>query len=141
MNPGKLNHRIKFSQEVSSANPNGSGGQVITFEPVVCSDTAPTDTTWGDLQPIKQYNQLAIEAGASLLNGDKMLVMRYRKNFTPTKSMIFEDLNNPGDVYTVHSISPYYPGQKAAFQNTESTVYKDQVFIFILGKKRDGDNS
>ncbi len=139
MNPGKLNHRIKFSQEVATAND--FGGQTVTFVPVVCSETTPTDTTWGDLQPIKQYNQLAIEAGASLLNGDKILIIRYRKNFQPTKSMIFEDLNNPGDAYTVHSISPYYPGQKAAFQNTEQKVYKDNVFIFILGKKRDGDNS
>lgn len=136
MNPGKLNHRIKFSQEVSTPNPNGAGGQIVTTIPVVCSETTPTDTTWGDLQPIKQWNQLAIEAGASVLNGDRTLVIRYRQGFYPTKSMIFEDLNNPGDIYTVHSILPTYPGSKSTFQNADAAVYKDQVFVFILGKKR-----
>jgi hypothetical protein len=65
------------------------------------------------------------------------LIIRYRKNFTPTKDMIFEDLNNPGDIYTVHAISPYYPGTKAMYQNSQQTVYKDNVFVFILGIKRD----
>jgi len=134
MNPGKLNHRIRFFQETSTQN--SSGGAVATNVPVVCSQTIPTDVTWGDLQPIKQYHQWAIEAGASVLNGDKTLVIRYRKAFTPTKSMLFEDLNNPGDIYTVHAISPFYPGTKSSFQNTEATVYKDQVFVFILGIKR-----
>lgn len=135
MNPGKLNHRIQFSQ-TSPSTPDASGGVNEIITPVVCSDTTPTNVTWGSLEPIKQYNQLAIEAGASILNGDKILVIRYRNMFQPTKSMIFEDLNNPGDIYTVHSITPYYPGTKASFQNTQAVVYKDQVFIFILGVKR-----
>lgn len=134
MNPGKLNHRIKFSQTTQTTNP--SGGQVVTEVAVVCSDSTPTDTTWGDLQPIRQYNQWALESGASVLNGDKILIIRYRKDFQPTKSMLFEDMETPGDVYTVHAISPYYQGQKQSFQNNEQTVYKDKVFVFILGKKR-----
>jgi len=134
MNPGKLNHRIRFFKEVSALN--SSGGAVLTETPLVCSQTAPTDVTWGDLQPIKQYHQWAIEAGATVLNGDKTLVIRYRSMFTPQKGYLFEDLNNPGDIYTVHAISPYYPGTKSSFQNTEATVYKDQVFVFILGIKR-----
>lgn len=134
MNPGKLNHRIRFMQEV--ATPDGNGGSVMTTEPVVCSETTPTDVTWGDLQPIKQWNQAAFEAGLSVENGDKMLIIRYRKNFQPTKSMIFEDLNNPGDTYTVRAISPYQPGSKSTFQNTDQTVYKDQVYVFIMGVKR-----
>lgn len=135
MNPGKFNHRIKFSQ-VTSGEANEYGGVDPTLVPVVCSQTDPTDTTWGSLEPIKQWNQAAIEAGANVLNGDKMLVIRWRSSFQPTKSMIFEDLNNPGEIYTVHSITPYYPGTKASFQNAQDTVYKDQVFVFILGKKR-----
>lgn len=135
MNPGKLNHRIKFTQTSSSA-PDQFGGVDEILTPVICSETIPTDVTWGSLEPIKQYNQLAIEAGASILNGDKILVIRYRKNFVPTKSMIFEDLNNPGDIFTVHSITPYYPGTKAIYQNSQETVYKDQLFVFILGIKR-----
>jgi hypothetical protein len=134
MNPGKLNHRIRFMQETVSFDD--AGGQTVTYTPVVCSQTDPTDVTWGDLQPIKQWNQLALEAGASVLDGDRTLVIRWRSSFYPTKSMLFEDLNNPGDIYTVHSILPYYPGSKSTFQNTDAAVYKDQVFVFILGKKR-----
>jgi head-tail adaptor len=136
MNPGKLNHRIKFSQQTGTPI-NEYGGSTPVYTPAVCSDTVPTDVTWGSLEPIKQWNQAAIEAGANILNGDKVLIIRYRKNFTPTKSMIFEDLNNPGDIFTVHSILPYYPGSKSSFENNQQTVYKDQVFVFILGKKRD----
>lgn len=134
MNPGKFNHRIRFMQETTA--PDGYGGVTVSFVPVVCSDNVPTDVTWGDLQPIKQWNQLALEAGASVLNGDRTLIIRYRKNFTPDKSMLFEDLNTPGELYTVHSISPYYPGSKSNFQNNDQQVYNDNVFVFILGKKR-----
>lgn len=134
MNPGKLNHRLQFSQEVSTQNIYG--GADIILMPVVCSQTVPTNVTWGSVEPIKQWNQVAMEAGASVLNGDRQIVIRYREMFYPTKSMIIEDLNNPGDIYTVHSILPYYPGTKSTFQNTEKTVYKDQVFVFILAKKR-----
>lgn len=135
MNAGKLNHRIKFSQIISGV-PDEFGGITPTIIPVVCSETSPTDVTWGSLEPIKQWNQQAMEAGANVFNGDKMLVIRYRSNFTPTKSMIFEDLNNPGDMYDIHSIIPYWPGAKQTFQGTKDPVYKDQVYIFILGKKR-----
>lgn len=137
MNPGKLNHRIKFSIETSTENP--SGGSAVTVVPCVCSDTAPTDVTWGDLQPMSRagvYNQLSVELGATAFNESKILVIRYRKTFTPTKAMIFEDLNYPGDVYTVHSIVPYYPGTKSTFQNSQSMVYKDNVYVFIVGIKR-----
>lgn len=134
MNPGKLNHRLKFSQETPSVND--SGGQSVTYTPCNVSQSAPTDTTWGSLEPIKQWNQLAFEAGASVLNGDRIAVIRWRSSFYPTKSMVFEDLNNPGDIYTVHSVLPYQPGSKSSFQNSDQTVYKDQVYIFILGKKR-----
>jgi hypothetical protein len=134
MNPGKLNHRIQFALETSV--PNTYGGVSISLVPVVCSETVPTDVTWGDLQPIRQYHQSAIEAGANVMNGDKVLKIRYRKMFYPTKGMIFYDLNNPGDTFTVHAILPYDPGTKSAFQSNQSTVYKDQIFIFILGIKR-----
>lgn len=137
MNPGKLNHRIKFSLETSTQN--ASGGSVVTLEPVCCSDTIPNDVTWGDLQPLSRvsiYNQLAVELGASAFNLSKILVIRYRKNFTPAKNMIFEDLNTPGDIYTVHSIVPYYPGTKSQFQNSQQQVYKDKVYIFVVGIKR-----
>lgn len=134
MNPGKLNHRIRFAQ--LTAVGDGYGGASASETPVVCSQSEPTDVTWGSLEPIKQWNQFAIEQGASVLNGDRMLVIRYRAAFTPTKDMIFEDLNHPGDTYMVKSVTPYYPGTRSIFQNSQQQVYKDNVFIFILGIKR-----
>lgn len=134
MNPGKLNHRIRFAQLTATVNDYGYTPPVETA--VVCSQTAPTDVTWGNLEPIKQYDQFAIELGASVLNGDRALIIRHRNNFTPTKDMIFEDLNNPGDIYTIKAISPYYPGTKIAFQSNQQQVYKDNVWVFILGIKR-----
>ena len=122
MNPGQFNHRIKFTELVAST-PGATGAVTVNHIPVVCSQTAPTDTTWGSLEPIKQWNQVAIEAGASVLNGDRVLVLRYRDGWQPTKNMIFEDMEHPGDVYTVHSILPYYPGSKSTFQNKQ-TLYE-----------------
>lgn len=126
MNPGKLNHRIKFYSLQSVGNIYGG----------VTANRIELITTWGSLEPIKQYNQTAIEAGASVLNGDKMLVIRYRKSFTPIKNMEFEDLNTAGDIYTVRAILPYWPGTMATFQTKQDKVYKDTNFVFILGTKR-----
>lgn len=134
MNPGKLNHRLKFSQQVSSKND--SGGATVTTIPVVISDSAPTDTTWGSLEPIKQWEQVRLEGFATVLDSDRVAIIRYRQSVQITKSMIFEDLNNPGNVYTVHSILPYQPGTKSTFQNIDQQVYKDQVYVFILAKLR-----
>lgn len=134
MNPGKLNHRLKFSQQVSSKND--SGGAAVTTIPVVISDSAPTDTTWGSLEPIKQWEQVRLEGFATVLDSDRVAIIRYRQSVQITKSMIFEDLNNPGNIYTVHSILPYQPGTKSSFQNTDQQVYKDQVYVFILAKLR-----
>lgn len=126
MNPAKLNHRIKFAQEESTQNEYG--GSVMELVPVVCSDIAPADVTWGDLRPVKQYNQLAIEAGASVLNGDKILIIRYRSSFTPSKSMLFQDITE-GVWYTIHAILPYDEKQK-------NDVFQDAKFVYVVGAKR-----
>lgn len=121
MNPAKLNHRIKF---IGLSEPTADEyGGVTAIE---------TDllTTWGSLVPIKQNNQLALEAGASVLNGDKVLIIRKRNSFTPAKDMKFQDLNNPDDFYTVHSILPIVESQ------TKNTPFNDKWYIQILGVKR-----
>lgn len=127
MNPGKLNHRIKFSRIVSTQNEYL--GANTSFEPVVVSDTDTPDTTWGDLRPIQQRDQLALEAGASVLNGDRVLKIRYRPNFTPTKDMVFEDVQE-AQQYTIHAILPYD-------EKSKNDVFEDKKFIYILGKKRE----
>jgi head-tail adaptor len=134
MNPGQLNHRIKFSQLVSATDQYG--GVSESLQDVVCSETLTPSITWGVVEPIRQYHQWAIEAGANVLNGDKVLIIRYRDFWQPTKSMIFEDLETPGDVYNVQSMTPYYQGTKSGFQAKQSTAYRDQNYIQILGVKR-----
>jgi SPP1 family predicted phage head-tail adaptor len=126
MNPGKLNHRIKFYQLTNTVS--ASGGNTPSLTEIL--------TTWGSLEPVRQYNQLAIEAGASVLNGDKQLIIRKRDSFMPEKDMVFDDLNNPGDSFTVHAILPYWEGTSAKFQNTQSAVYHDNYYWFIVGVKR-----
>lgn len=120
MNPSELNHRIKFTQLTAEANE------------YIGNTAVETDilTTWGSLKPIKQNNQYALEAGASVLNGDKILIIRRRENFTPSKDMIFTDLNNPTDVYTIHSIFPIMETK------TKTTPFNDNWYVQILGIKR-----
>lgn len=126
MNPGKLNHRIKFTQLTGSTLDEYGGVTAIQTD---------VRTTWGSLEPIKQYQQYSLQGAASVLNGDKILIIRKTKEFTPSKDMLFEDLNN-GDVYTIHSILPYWPGTSVGFQSNQQTTYQDNFFIFILGIKR-----
>lgn len=135
MNPGKLNHRIRFAEK-GVASTDAYGGVTVSETPCVVSEVEPTDVTWGSLEPIRQYNQAALEAGANILRGDKTLIIRYRNNWQPKKDMIFEDLNNAGDIYTVHAILPYWPGTKPGFQNSQDTVYRDKNYIYIVGVKR-----
>lgn len=128
MNSARLNHRIKFSQ--ITITQNDSGGAVSTLVPVAVSEINPTDVTWGELKPVSARNQLALDAGASVLNGDKILMIRKRAMFTPEKDMLFEDLNTPGDVYTIHAILPYYENEY------KQQPYRDSEYITILGTKR-----
>ncbi len=134
MNAGQFNHRIKFSKEVTTLDQYGGGAPELIPEYV--SDTYPNDTTWGALEPIKQWNQMALQLGETDFNQTRILTLRYRNNWQPEKDMVFEDLNHAGDIYTIHSILPYYPGSKSTFQNSQKTVYKDNVYIFIVGIKR-----
>jgi len=139
MNPGKLNHRLQFKRQVSTQND--SGGSVLTYTDLVVSETDPINVTWGSLEPIKQWNQLAIEAGASVMTQDRVCILRYRALFGNNPGAFFkastiEDLNNPGNVYMFHSILPYQPGSKSTFQNTDQQVYKDRVWVFMLVKLR-----
>lgn len=139
MNPGLFNKRIKFLKETSTQNEYG--GAVTTLTPVAnVSNGSDTSVTWGALEPIKQNNQFAMEAGASILNGDRILKIRKRDGFYPEKNMLFQDVSEPGnpnpDTYTIVSILPYWPGTKASFQNNQETAYHDQYFVFMLGIKR-----
>ena len=142
MNPGLFNKRIRFF--VETATQNEYGGSVTTLTPLsnVSPDAKDGDhtATWGALEPIRQYHQFAIEAGASVMNGDRFLKIRKRASFYPTKDMVFQDISDPNntnpDTYTIISVLPYWPGAKASFQNGQETAYHDQYFVWMLGVKR-----
>lgn len=137
MNPGLFNKRIKFLQETAPTDEFGGANPVLAPVPNVSDATDPS-TTWGSLEPIRQYHQFAIEAGASVMNGDKILKIKKRAAFTPNKSMVFQDVSNPGitETYTIVTVSPYWPGTKSGFQNNQETTYHDQYFLYIVGVRR-----
>jgi SPP1 family predicted phage head-tail adaptor len=127
MNPGKLNKRIQFIELTNVKNNYGGTTPVQT----------PSIETWGSLEPIRQYNQMAIEAGATAENGDRIMIVRYRKGWQPKANMLFVNLTEPNIVYTIKTISPYYPGTKAIFQNAQDSVYQDQQYIYVVGVRTD----
>jgi SPP1 family predicted phage head-tail adaptor len=126
MNPGVFNKRIKFIQVSSTQNEFGGAAPIET----------DILTTWGSLEPVRQYNQWAIEAGASVLNQDRILKIRYRESFQPSKSMLFIDESAPDTAYTIHAISPYWPGTKTGFEVADDKVYQDKRYLYIVGVKR-----
>lgn len=127
MNPGQLNRRIIFTQLTNTKNEYGG----TTSHPTTVLET------WGSLSPIRQYNQIAIEAGASAANGDIILIIRYRNSFQPAINMLFMDEQSPQIVYTIKSILPYYPGTKVTFENASTKPYQNKLFIYIVGVKTD----
>lgn len=127
MNPGQFNKRITFMQQ--SYTTNDSGGTTPSLTDIL--------TTWGSLEPFRQYNQAAIEAGANVAHGDRILKIRYRNSFQPDKTMQFRDEAAPDVYYTIASIIPYWPGTKTTFENSQETVYHDKNFVYIVGIKVD----
>lgn len=127
MNPGKLNRRIKFISLSSTKNEYGGTTPVQT----------PEITTWGSLEPIKQYNQMAIEAGATTENGDRILVIRYRASWQPKANMLFVNESEDNIVYTIKSILPYYPGFNRNTLRDENKVFQDKEYIYIVGIRTD----
>lgn len=89
--PGRLRHRINFFEE--QGLDNGSGGTTVN-EIILL-------TTFAGKEKINQYNQLALQAGASVFNGDTYFVIRNRKEFYPEKDMKikFESEN-----YVIHGV-------------------------------------
>ena len=89
--PGRLRHKIDFVQEV--ATDNGSGGTTVTTEIVL--------STFAGKDKINQFNQMVIDAGATVFNGDTYFVIRNRNGFYPAKDM---KVVNGEDSYTIHGV-------------------------------------
>lgn len=129
MNAGRLNKRIKFIG--LSSTDDGSGGSVSTETDLI--------TTWGALEAMNMGRtvQQATEAGISVLNETRILIIRYRASFTPTKDMLFVDMDFPDEKYTIVSSTPYWPGSKTGFEAKDDVAFQNKRYIYILGVKRD----
>ncbi len=91
--PGRFRFQLTFFQQVSTQNEYG--GTTVALTQVL--------TTMAVQEKISERSQLAIEAGASVLNQDCYFVIRQRNNFTPLKDMIV--LCN-GSTYVIRAVIP-----------------------------------
>lgn len=83
MNPAELKRKIDI-YSVSSVK-NASGG---TTPQIICA--YPLLSTRAKKEPIRSNNQLAIEAGATVINEDVIFTIRARTGFMPVKNMLLE---------------------------------------------------
>lgn len=83
MNPAELKRKIDIYSVHSIRN--ASGGSTPS---VICA--YPMLSTRAKKEPVRVNNQLAIEAGASVLNEDCIFTIRDRAEFVPVKNMLLE---------------------------------------------------
>lgn len=93
IDPGRLIYNISFYQQ--TAVSNDSGGTTVGRTLALSTKAARSE--------IREGNELALEAGASVLNQDCYYTIRFRKNFYPEKDM---DAEVNGKIYTVRAIIP-----------------------------------
>lgn len=138
MNPGQLNRRVQFFENISTQNDYG-GTEYVTQPCPNVSQGTDTSVTWGSLEPYRQYKQLTETADVAQLDSAIVLKIRYRESFTPTKSMLFRDISDTDgqQLYAIQSILPYYPGAKQSFQAANDVVFNPKKFIWIVGVKTD----
>lgn len=91
--PGRLIYPISFYMQETA--DNGSGGTTIT-------ETLSLTTKAAKIR-IFEGNQLALEVGASVLNGDVYFVIRHRRGWYPEKDMVAVV---EGDKYTIRAVIP-----------------------------------
>lgn len=84
MNPGELKYPIDIYSVYSIKNEAGG-----TTPSIVCA--FPMLSTRAKKEPVRSTNQLAIEAGASVLNEDVIFTIRdHTPEFVPAKNMLLE---------------------------------------------------
>ena len=89
--PGRLRNPVLFLQE--QPFDDGFGGTTVSEVEVL--------STFAGKERISQYNQMALEAGATVFNGDAFFIIRHRSSFYPQKDM---KLKNNGDEYTIKGV-------------------------------------
>ena len=91
--PGRFTTDITFTKQVAVGD--GSGGSDLTY-PVLYTCRAVEGQ-------VRDGDQLAVGAGASVFNNDKWFTIRFNRNFTPTKDMNVVDR---GKKYAIKGIIP-----------------------------------
>jgi len=91
--PGRFRFKVTFFNQVSA--PDGFGGTTASLQQIL--------TTMAIQEKISDRSQIAVEAGASVLNQDCWYIIRQRDNFTPQKDMVV--LCN-GATYFIKGIVP-----------------------------------
>jgi SPP1 family predicted phage head-tail adaptor len=91
--PGRLRFKIDFYAE--DYTDNDSGGQVVNPALILSTFAAQED--------IREGNQAALEAGATVFNQDCFFIIRHRKDFYPSKGM---EVHEGQNVYKIEGITP-----------------------------------
>lgn len=91
--PGRFRFTLNFYQEVVAIGNDGS--QTVSYTPIL--------TTAALQEPLRDGSQIAIDAGASILNQDCYFVIRNRSTFYPEKDMI---VTNGSQVYVINAVIP-----------------------------------
>lgn len=95
--PGDFNHKILFY--VEGVTIDQYGDQVLSTELA----NIPVTGIWAKRTEIKDYNQTAIQAGASIENKDRIFTIRSRKDFYPSKPMLIKDYRT-GEWYNIAAV-------------------------------------
>lgn len=89
--PGRLIYPIEFYQEVTTNTPSGGTSVALTL----------LLTTKAARVKISEFDQLALNAGATSMNGDYWYVIRKRNGFYPAKDM---EVKVNGATYIIRGI-------------------------------------
>lgn len=92
--PGRFRFQLVFKQQVTADDGYG-GNPVVALQDVL--------TTRAVQEPIKEGNQLVINAGASVLNQDCYFVIRNVNTFYPEKDM---NVECNGATYVIRAVIP-----------------------------------
>ena len=82
--PGRLTSKISF---VTFSTVNTPSGGTTETETILLN-------TWAGKDKVSDYNQMAIQAGATIQNKPTYFVIRNRKNFYPDKTMTIKTSDN-----------------------------------------------
>lgn len=122
--PGDYNHRILFYQESYSEGLDGSQKVTLTLVPGL-----PILGLWAKKTIIKDFNQMAIQAGATIENDDCFFTIRSMKSFYPGKAMLVRSVRT-GDWFNIASVQEL---QDPAFHVRIVAIRKDKYAPYITG--------